>query len=232
MYNDPLYSISGDLTSMAIRKRLRLFRCLKCGNNTFHEQIVRRSSRSFANYTAMKTRCLDKRTIQYKNYGGRGIKICERWLESFDNFYADMGEPPTLDHSLDRIDNNGDYTPHNCRWATRTEQNNNNRVVRKLEYKGKILTTREWSNETGISKVAIDERIILGWPIEKILTTPAIVGRNQFGEGKLFRYKGKDMTLKQWAVKLGVSYYTLHKRITKYGWSISKTFSTPVKEKG
>jgi hypothetical protein len=94
----------------------------------FKHGFARRGAHSpeFKVWRAMKRRCDDPKFNVYPNYGGRGISICERWRD-FNNFLADMGEKPTPDHSIDRIDNDGDYEPGNCRWATRSAQNLNQR---------------------------------------------------------------------------------------------------------
>ena len=73
-------------------------------------------------YYGMRTRCYNKNYHNYERYGGRGIKVCDRWLESFENFLADVGEPPTVEHTIDRINNEGDYEPNNVRWTTMSEQ--------------------------------------------------------------------------------------------------------------
>jgi hypothetical protein len=79
----------------------------------------------YFNWLALKNRCKNKSHINYHRYGGRGIKVCDRWIDSYENFVADMGRRPTNKHSVDRINPDGDYTPENCRWATPTEQANN-----------------------------------------------------------------------------------------------------------
>lgn len=206
---------------------LKCFECTECGKETFHRQIKRKINRTFNIYYGMKARCLNKKVSSYKNYGGRGIKICSRWLESFDNFYEDMGEPPSLEYSIDRIDNNCDYSPENCRWVSREEQNNNTRQVRYFKYQGERLTTRQWAKKTGIHKSAIDERIKQRWTIEKALTTPSVKGRNQFGtDGIPITFNQKTMSLKKWSIEIEIDYSTLHKRVHKYSWSIERALTT------
>lgn len=103
--------------------------CHSCANaktSLVHGKV---NTREYWAWVSMRTRCYSPKFIGFKNWGGRGIKVCNRWLgeNGFINFYSDMGQKPTLKHSLDRIDNNGDYEPGNCRWATRKQQNLNKR---------------------------------------------------------------------------------------------------------
>jgi hypothetical protein len=103
-------------------------------------------------------RCLSQTHHAYPDYGGRGIGVCARWQESFSNFLADMGErPPGM--SIDRIDNDGNYEPGNCRWATRTEQASNTRRSRKLTHGGETMTMSGWSRRIGISPSTLSERL-------------------------------------------------------------------------
>lgn len=88
-------------------------------------------TREYAAWLSMKTRCTNSRFPRFKDWGGRGIKVCTRWRESFSNFLADMGRKPSPKHSMDRINNDGDYTPNNCRWATASQQARNCRPKRK-----------------------------------------------------------------------------------------------------
>ena len=96
---------------------------------------------------SMKERCLNKKHKSYHNYGGRGIRVCDRWIVSFENFLSDMGERPSSKHSLDRFpNNNGDYEPSNCRWATMLEQSINRRTNTYIEYNGNRFTHSKWAN--------------------------------------------------------------------------------------
>jgi len=115
-------------------------------------------------------RCLDVNNKAYPHYGGRGIKMCDRWRNSFVAFFEDMGPRPSPGHSLDRYpDNNGNYEPGNCRWATLSEQNRNKRTNRLLTFDGITKTITEWSEITGLPFNTINNRIIRGCPHEWLL---------------------------------------------------------------
>ena len=122
-------------------------------------------------WTRMKSRCNNPKATQYKWYGGRGIKVCERW-GSFPNFLADMGIPPTEKHTIDRIDYNGNYEPKNCRWATMLEQQEHKRARNDtvyLTHLGKTMSVTEWGKYLGIPRIRIYARIRNGFPVEEIL---------------------------------------------------------------
>ena len=122
-------------------------------------------------WKGMISRCTDVKLESYHNYGGRGIKVCSRWMNSIEAFYEDMGEPPD-GMSLERIDTNGDYTPENCTWATPIEQANNKRNTIFIEAFGKKQNIKDWSQETGITRSAIYSRIRLGWNNEDAVSFP------------------------------------------------------------
>jgi hypothetical protein len=125
-------------------------------------------------WTAMKQRCLNPAGVNFHRYGGRGIRVCAEWLTSFDAFYRDMGPAPSPGHSVDRIDNDGNYEPRNCRWATSAEQARNKSTNRLLTLNGETLTASDWSRRTGISIGAISYRLDhLKMTTAQALTTPA-----------------------------------------------------------
>ena len=138
--------------------------------------------REYDTYIHMIYRCYDPKCSQYKHYGGRGIRVCDRWNyykldegEGLRNFLEDMGPKPE-GMTLDRIDNDGDYSPENCRWATQEQQNNNTRRNVYLTYKGETMSMSQWSRKTGIPKSTIsirkkrgesDEEALDGWVDEE-----------------------------------------------------------------
>ena len=126
-------------------------------------------TRVYQIWLAMKNRCLRESNPQYKDYGGRGIEICERWLNSFENFYADMGDPPDNEHTIERRNNDGNYEPGNCCWATRTQQSNNKRTSRLITHGGRTQTVTQWSRELGIPPMTIHNRLRRGWTVQETL---------------------------------------------------------------
>jgi hypothetical protein len=127
----------------------------------------------------MRERCYNPNQKQFADYGGRGITVCDRWRNSFENFYADMGPRPP-GKTLERSDNSGNYEPSNCYWATRKEQQNNTRRCHKMTFGGKTLNVQQWAEGLGVSHEVLRKRLRLGWPIEKILTTPIMASYQRF----------------------------------------------------
>ena len=119
----------------------------------------------------MKARCFNPNHKAYSDYGGRGITVCDRWLY-FENFLADMGSRPTAKHSLDRIDNDGDYSSKNCKWSTKAEQQNNQRSNRLITIACVTLTIAQWTKKMGYSKKVIGDRLKAGWSEFDAVMTP------------------------------------------------------------
>lgn len=128
--------------------------------------------RTYQSWADMRSRCSNPKHKRYAAYGGRGIKFCERW-DSFEAFVEDMGlKPDGL--TLDRIDNDGDYEPDNCRWATYRDQNKNKRTTTTYRYDGRDQTIEEWAEEIGMPRTMLSERIHrYGWSIKKAIEMPA-----------------------------------------------------------
>mgnify|MGYP001379757104 CR=1 FL=1 len=173
----------------------------------------------YKTWSAMKARCNRVISNDYANYGGRGISVCDRW-NSFENFFLDMGDRPD-GTSIERIDNNGNYEPGNCRWATFGEQSRNKSSNRVIAFNGESACVAEWAETTGIPSNVITRRLNTGWPIKDALTLP-VTGSHV---GKLIEFNGVRMGLAEWAKKLGISQTGLHSRLTR-GWSIERALTT------
>jgi len=136
---------------------------------------------AYHSWQAMKGRCYNPNNNRYQYYGARGIKVCDRWFDSYLNFVEDMGHPPTDKHSIDRIDNNGNYEPLNCRWSTPKEQANNRRRMKKpkahkdairLTCYGVSKTITEWLKESSVTKNVIRDRLKKGFSHEDAIFKP------------------------------------------------------------
>lgn len=114
----------------------------------------------------MIERCNNPRVKDFANYGGRGIRVCERWLNSFVAFHQDMGSRPSTKHEIDRQDNNGDYCPENCKWVPHIDNSRNKRTNVIVEYQGVRRTVVEWSEQLNIKYGTLRYRIKKGWKIE------------------------------------------------------------------
>jgi len=151
--------------------------CHKCHTDKTKEETgVRTAARGYykthpdeyPGYVAMKGRCNNPKKSDYSYYGGRGIKVCGSWMESFDNFIADMGCRPE-GHTLDRIDNDGDYSQSNCKWATFEEQMNNTRQTVKIEFDGQTMSLSQWGRHIGVVGQTVSNRLKNEWSVGEAL---------------------------------------------------------------
>lgn len=146
--------------------------CGCCKYRTIHAM---HDTPTYSTWESMKSRCDNKRNHAYRYYGGRGITYDKRWI-SFVNFYADMGLRPA-GLSLDRIDNDGNYTPENCRWATSSEQARNTRRNHLVTFMSKTMCLTEWGEVVGIKASVLHKRLKRNWSIEKAFTKPVQIRR-------------------------------------------------------
>jgi len=132
------------------------------------------TSLTYSSWKSMLGRCRCSASHpNYALYAGRGIRVCDAWTGSFEQFLKDMGPRPSKKHSLDRIDSNGHYEPGNCRWATVREQLANRRNSQKIEFNGKTQTIGDWALELGIARPTLWHRLVVyKWPVERALTAP------------------------------------------------------------
>lgn len=131
-------------------------------------------SPEYSIWCGIKKRCYDQNEVFFCNYGGRGIKVCERWLHSFENFLSDMGIRPTNKHSIERRNNDGDYEPDNCYWATRDEQARNKRNNRRVEIGGETMIIADWAKRVGLRAQTIAQRLFRGWSERDAILIPQL----------------------------------------------------------
>ena len=156
--------------------------CGKCYNHigriSHGAMLGGKPSTTYRSWMNMKQRCLNPKNRNYSKYGGRGITVWDRWINSFENFLADMGRRPDAT-SLDRIDNTKGYSPTNCRWATTKEQSRNKRSNRLVECNGQKKTVVEWSEIASINQRTLTKRLNKGWEPQKAIYLPVNYGPNK-----------------------------------------------------
>ncbi len=180
---------------------------------------------TYSTWKAMRQRCNNSESSAYKYYGARGIKICDRWQDEdsgYTNFLQDMGEKPSKQHSLDRIDVNGNYCPENCRWATPIIQANNTRSNRRVRFEGKLYTLAELSREKFGKPGVIASRLAMNWTVTEAATTP-------IKESNLYLFEGEYLNASQISKRLGGDRRLVYNRLKK-GWTIQEAISIPESE--
>lgn len=158
------------------KKNLKKGKSLSCGCLAIELISKRRRTHGYGHsniykiWNSMRVRCTNKKSKDFKNYGGRGILICESWINSFETFLRDMGGGYKKGLSLDRINNDGNYCKGNCRWATQKQQSNNTRRNVIVTYNGVVMTASQAADKIGVKGSIITNRLNLGWTEEKALS--------------------------------------------------------------
>lgn len=190
-------------------------------------------SRFYNIWSEMKRRCNNPKSESYSRYGGKGIKVCSRWMEDFENFYQDMfleyqkhvlkyGENET---QIDRIDSKGDYCPDNCRWATIEVQQNNKSSCKYITFNNETHTISQWAIIKGINLQTLVGRLNRNWSIEDALTLPT--GSSPNFAPQLIEYKGERHTIAEWSQITGIPKCSLSSRIFNYRWSVERALTEP-----
>lgn len=163
----------GELVDAPLQ-HLRRGAIVSCGciRKEYATKHGKRYTLTYEIWKTMRQRCVNPRNRKFWLYGGRDITVCDRWLKSFANFLNDMGECPS-GYSIDRVDNDGNYEPANCRWATRKQQARNTRLNRMITFGGHTRCLTEWAEIIGIAQATLRYRL-KHWPIEDALTAPPL----------------------------------------------------------
>ncbi len=203
--------------------------CQKCSKEKNRKKLVdgkdRKQMKEYRIWKAIKTR-----TTNLKNKTGfhyivnKGIKCCDEWLNSFEQFYKDMGPCPK-NYSIDRIDNSGDYCPENCRWASsHTQAENRGEFNLLFEYKGHTYILKKWAKILNINYSTLYSRIY-----KHGLSFENAIKKDPFN--KLYEFNGEKKKLTEWCKLYNISYKTVLNRICKYKWSIEEALLIPYKQK-
>lgn len=157
--------------------------------NKYRETHGLTSSPEFYIWRTMKSRCSNPKRPEYHRYGGRGIRVCDEWIDSFETFYKDMGPRPNQTHQIDRIDNDGNYCKSNCRWADSATNSNNRSTNKFITHNNQTLTESQWCEKLGMSRGSISKRIKSGWSIQAAIETSALSREERIRVTKTLRHE-------------------------------------------
>ena len=181
-----------------------------------------REKRTYICWLGMIHRCTNPKNQAYKYYGGRGITVCERWME-FENFLADMGYAPRR-LTLERVNNNAGYCKANCRWIPLAQQSNNRTISRWITFKGVRKTLADWGRHLGISRKTLRSRISMGWPLSRVLDGRLI---RPSRPAKLIQCRGEKRTMLEWAMIARSTKKRIWGRLN-LGWDVESAIFDPI----
>lgn len=165
-------------------------------SNAITKSLRKQFPSEYSSFRNMHRRCFEVQNPKYPRYGARGITVCPEWFENFEAFLRDMGAKPTPSHSINRIDNDGPYSPGNCEWATPKQQGQNCPGVHQIEFNGRSQSIEDWAKELGVSSRMLYARVIRrGWDVADALTRPRYTHvPRETVEGRMVRTVGIEPT--------------------------------------
>lgn len=197
---------------------------LRNGNNKscgcIHRTHGLTGTRPYRAWQNMKKRCDNPTNKSFKNYGGRGIKYCDKW-ETFEGFWEDMQEGYADNLTLDRIDVQGNYSKENCRWAGKLIQANNTTTNHLITYDGETMSQADFARKYGVDYELFRHRMKKGWSVEEAMKPV---------EKEEITYNGETKRVSEWAEERGMTYHQLKKRLMR-GWSIEKALNQPLRKR-
>lgn len=180
-------------------------------------------------WRSMHSRCYNKNSSSHKNYGGRGITVCPSW-HNFLTFFQDMGKRPSQHHTIERIDNNGIYSPENCQWLLRSQQNNNTRRTIYISHNGVTQKLFDWAREHEINPARIRQRLRYGYSFADSIKPKLPQRIKKYGKhNRLITINGETKCLSQWIKCFGISRATVKTRL-KLGWNVITALTTPPRQ--
>lgn len=185
------------------------------------------NSPEYTTWQNMISRCYDKKNPSFKYYGQRGIRVCERWHD-FVHFLTDMGRKPSPIYTIERINNDGNYEPTNCKWATQKEQSINKSNTLIVTFNNQTKSLIEWSEIININYKVLKDRLCeYGWTVERAFTEE--IGKYRKNNIWLV-YNGQRKTLSEWAIKTGIRRSLIYHRLKIYKWAIEKALTKPIRK--